>query len=92
MTETFESFRKRSLDAGADEAVERRWNPDQIAPEHTHEFTADAVVTEGEMWLTLAGETRHLRIGDTFHIDAGKPHSEKYGPAGAVYWVARRNR
>lgn len=91
MAETFESFRERSLAAGADEAVERRWNPGQVAETHTHPFTADAVIAEGEMWLTLGGETRHLRVGDTFHIDAGTPHAEKYGVNGAVYWVARRN-
>jgi hypothetical protein len=54
--ESFESFRARSLAAGADEVMERR-----------------------------------LGIGDTFHIPAGSPHDERYGPEGAAYWVARRN-
>jgi quercetin dioxygenase-like cupin family protein len=89
--ESFESFRAKALEAGADEVVERRWATSQIVETHAHDFDADALVTEGEMWLTCGGETRHLRPGDTFYIRSGTPHSEKYGPQGATYWVARRN-
>jgi len=89
--ESFESFRARSLEAGADEVVERRWRPGQIVETHTHPFDARALVTEGEMWLTCGAGTRHLRPGDTFHIPEGTPHSERYGPEGATYWVARRS-
>ena len=88
---SFESFRASSLKAGADEVIERRWAPGQIADTHTHPFDADALVTEGEMWLTFGGQTRHLLAGDTFHVPNGTPHSERYGPQGATYWVARRN-
>jgi quercetin dioxygenase-like cupin family protein len=91
-TESFESFRARSLKAGADEVLERRWDPGQIVGTHTHPFDADALVTEGEMWLTVGGETRHLRPGDTFSLPNGTPHAEKYGGDGATYWVARRNK
>ena len=43
------------------------------------------------MWLTIgAGETRHLRQGDTFELDQGVTHDERYGDEGATYWVARR--
>jgi quercetin dioxygenase-like cupin family protein len=89
--ESFENFRARSLETGADEVVERRWEPGQIVETHTHPFDAEAVVIEGEMWLTYSGETRHLRVGDKFQIHAGTPHAERYGPHGAVYRVARRS-
>jgi quercetin dioxygenase-like cupin family protein len=89
--ESFETFRARSLEAGADEVLERRYSPGQIVETHTHPFDAQALVTEGEMWLTFGAETRHLRPGDTFHVPQGTPHSERYGPQGATYWVARRN-
>jgi len=90
-SESFESFRDRSLGAGADEVLERRYSPGQIVETHTHPFDAQALVTEGEMWLTFGAETQHLRAGDTFHVPCGTPHSERYGPQGATYWVARRN-
>jgi hypothetical protein len=35
------------------------------------------------------GETRHLLPGDEFELDAGEPHAERYGEAGATYWVGR---
>lgn len=89
--ESFEGYRTRFLEAGADEVIERRWSPGQIVETHTHPFDAEALLAEGEMWLTCGGETRHLRVGDTFHIPALTPHAERYGPSGAVYWVARRN-
>jgi quercetin dioxygenase-like cupin family protein len=79
------------LQAGADEVLERRYEPGQVVETHTHSFDAQALVTEGEMWLTFGDDTRHLRAGDRFHVPLGTPHSERYGPEGATYWVARRN-
>lgn len=58
---------------------------------HTHNFDAEAVVKQGEMWLTCDGTTQHLTVGDTFAIGRQIPHSERYGSQGAAYWVARRN-
>ena len=40
---------------------------------------------------TRGDETRHLLPGDTFQLAHGTPHAERYGPEGAIYWVARRN-
>lgn len=34
--------------------------------------------------------TRHLHAGDTFMLARDVPHTERYGPDGATYWVARR--
>ena len=57
----------------------------------TKPFDVQAVVTRGEMWLACGDETRHLKAGDTFTLARDIPHSEKYGPQGATFWVARRN-
>ena len=91
MTE-LDKFRAEALADGADEVAERRWNPGQLVPPHTHPFDARALVTAGEMWLTQGGETRHLRAGETFFVPQGTLHSEMYGPQGATYWVARKKR
>jgi quercetin dioxygenase-like cupin family protein len=48
-------------------------------------------VVQGEMWLSVGGQTQHLRPGDPFVLDAHVPHAERYGTEGATYWVARRN-
>ena len=86
----FSTFRSQALSRGFQEVLERRWEPGTVTGEHTHPFEADALVVQGEMWLTVNGATDHLRPGGRFNIAAGTPHAEVYGPEGAIYWVARR--
>jgi len=88
---TLEAFTKTSTANGCTEVLVREWTPNQELAEHTHPFRADALIVQGEMWLITKEQTQHLKVGDTFHLDAHVPHSEKYGPQGAVYWVARTN-
>jgi len=89
--DTFAAFEARARAAGFDEVLERRWAPGTLIDTHRHPFDVDAVVIEGEMWLTEGDHTRHLRPGDRFALDRDVPHAERYGPEGAAYWVARRN-
>lgn len=86
-----DSFRDQALAEGFDEVLERRWAPGTVLDTHTHPFSVKAIVTEGEMWLTVGDATQHLRPGDTFALAREVPHAERYGDAGAAYWVARRN-
>lgn len=90
-TDTFASFQTRALAQGFDEVLERHWAPGTVLDTHTHPFAVQAVVTQGEMWLSCEGQTRQLRPGDTFTLAREVPHAERYGPEGATYWVARRN-
>jgi hypothetical protein len=87
---TFETFRESALARGFDEVMERHWEPEQIVDQHQHPFDAKALVVRGEMWLTVGADTQHLLAGDTFDLERGRPHSERYGQEGATYWVARR--
>ncbi len=87
---TFEDFTAAARAAGFDEVLERRWAPDTVLDVHTHHFDAEAVVTQGELWLTCDGLTQHLTNGHTFTIAREVAHSERYGSRGATYWVARR--
>lgn len=86
----FEAFRLQALMEGYDEALERERPPLALLDMHCHPFAAKALVTRGEMWLTVGDLTRQLRPGDTFEIEAEVPHAERYGADGATYWVARR--
>ena len=85
----FEDFRDEKLEQGYQEVLERRWKPNTENEMHQHEFTADAIVIEGEFWLTVEGKTQHLQSGDSFQVPALVMHKEKYGPEGCVFWVAR---
>jgi len=88
---TFAEFKAQSLAEGFDEVLERNWPADAVLDSHTHPFAVTARVVRGEMWLTVGNETRHLRAGDSFELGREEPHAERYGNAGATYWVARRN-
>ena len=87
----FESFKGSALAQGFDEVLERIWSPDRELETHTHPFAVQALVVQGEMWLSCGGQTRHLLPGDRFNLAREEPHAERYGPQGATYWAARRN-
>ena len=90
-TLNFDHFKKQSLDAGFDEVLKRTWAADTVVPTHTHPFSVQAIVTQGEMWMTCRGETRHLTVGGTFEMQQHEPHAERYGAEGATFWVARKH-
>jgi hypothetical protein len=87
---SFDDFAAQSRAAGFPEVLERRWNPGVEVAQHGHPFALEALVVEGDMWLTIGNATRHLRPGDRFALARQAPHAERYGDSGAVYWVARR--
>ena len=89
---TFDEFRSQALARGADEVLERKWQPGQVIDTHSHPFGADALVVQGEMWLGQGGKERRLLPGDTFQLEAGAPHTERYGSEGATYWVGRTSK
>ena len=91
MQDSLTVFRAQALADGHDTVVERVWPAGAVVDTHTHPFAVRALVTAGEMWPTVDGATRHLRPGDTFALRAGQPHAERYGPAGATDWAARRH-
>lgn len=58
--------------------------------DHTHEFSARALVLEGEVSVVTAESTTTCRAGDTFSLAAGISHHERYGPAGARFILGRK--
>ena len=89
---SFQEYEAEALAEGFDEVAERLWEPLAEAPTHSHPFAVRALVVAGDLWLTVDGNERHLRAGDTFEIERDAPHAERYGPEGATYWAARRHR
>ncbi|MFZ6772129.1 cupin domain-containing protein [Undibacterium sp. SXout7W] len=87
----FETFKDEKLRLGFDEVLVRHWEPDTENKMHSHPFDTDAVVVQGEYWLTMGGQIRHLKTGDAFKVPRNIMHSEKYGHEGAVFWAARKN-
>jgi quercetin dioxygenase-like cupin family protein len=90
-TPTLESFTAQSMDEGFDEIIVREWAPDLKLDTHTHPFDVSAYVVQGEYWLTVGDEVKHLKAGDFFRLARNVSHAELYGPQGATVWVARAN-
>lgn len=88
---SFDDYRARALAAGFDEVQERVWPAGRVVPTHSHPFSVEALVVQGEMWLECRGTTLHLQAGARFTLALDEPHAERYGPEGATYWAARRN-
>ena len=86
---SFMDFRQEKLQQGYREVLERRLVPNTVNEFHHHDYTADAIVIEGEFWLTVEGKTQHLNPGDSFQVPVGIRHKAKYGSEGCVFWVAR---
>lgn len=58
--------------------------------DHSHDFTARALVIAGEVSVVTAAGTTTCRSGDTFSLDAGIVHHERYGPDGARFVLGRK--
>lgn len=86
----FEEFKAWKLAQGFDEVLVRSWEPNFQNDMHAHPFDTDALVVEGEYWLTMDGRVQHLKVGDAFKVAKGVMHQERYGPQGAVFWAARK--
>ena len=82
---TFAAFESEARAQGFDEVLERRWPSSKVLDTHAHPFTLRARVVAGEMWLIVGDDVRHLLAGDTFALDHGLPHAERYGAEGATY-------
>ena len=55
--------------------------PGAVVPMHSHPHEQCGVVIWGEMDLTIAGETRHLKAGDCYIIPGDVEHSATAGDA-----------
>jgi quercetin dioxygenase-like cupin family protein len=53
-------------------------------PEHKHGNEQLGLVLKGEITMTVDGESRTLRVGDTYVIRGDVPHAAVAGPQGAT--------
>ena len=88
---TYAEFEATARAQGFDEVLERVWGPGLELATHSHSFAVNALVTQGDLWLSCGEQTRHLQAGDRFELQPNEPHAERYGPQGAIFWAARRH-
>lgn len=61
-----------------------RIDPGAGIPTHDHFHEQMGMVLEGEIEMTIAGETRICRPGEAYTIPGAVPHSGKAGPDGCL--------
>ena len=59
-------------------------------PEHEHRAESTHIILNGEMSMTVDGETKIYRAGERFDLPAGTRHSAKTGPQGCRYLIGER--
>jgi len=58
--------------------------------DHTHPVVTAHVVLEGEIAVTMNGETHTYGVGERFDVPAGAVHSAKMGPRGCRYVIGEK--
>jgi quercetin dioxygenase-like cupin family protein len=58
--------------------------------EHTHPFEARALITKGDITLTVNGVSTTYGVGDVFRLPAQTPHHENAVLHGVTYLVGRK--
>ncbi|HYN87941.1 MAG TPA: cupin domain-containing protein [Ardenticatenaceae bacterium] len=57
--------------------------PNAVLPNHSHPHEQAGTMIEGQMEMTIAGQSRTLKAGDVWVIPGGVEHSAVGGDAGA---------
>ena len=57
-------------------------DPNSVVPEHRHENEQVGFVLRGSVTMVVDGQSRELRVGETYTIASAVPHSAKAGAEG----------
>ena len=70
-------------------ATMKQMTPNTVVDDHSHPWDVRAIVTAGEISLTVDGVEYTYGVGEVFTMAAGCPHQERVGPIGVEYLVHR---
>jgi len=61
--------------------------PNAFYPDHTHHGKSAHIILDGEMTLTMQGNSQTYRAGERVDVPGGVAHSAKMGPQGCRYLI-----
>ncbi len=64
--------------------------PGAFYPDHTHDMETAHIILEGEMTLTMDGQTHTFGAGERCDVPAGTVHSAQMGPCGCRYLIGEK--
>ena len=85
-----ENFTQSLAEGQFNEVLEKSLAADDLNAAHSHPFDVRALVTQGDITLTIDGVQTQYREGEIFTMVAGCTHAENVGPSGVTYLVGRR--
>lgn len=59
-------------------------------PDHTHVGLTAHIILDGEMTLTMRGESKTYAVGDRCDVPAGAVHSAQMGARGCRYLIGEK--
>lgn len=87
-----EAFKRDLIADGYLEIVEKTIEPNHVIDLHSHPYDVRALVLSGSATIACSGEApRVYRAGDILEVEAGREHTEHYGPDGYAFLVGRRH-
>jgi mannose-6-phosphate isomerase-like protein (cupin superfamily) len=84
------SFRQQLESEGFSHTYVWQDGPNAHYPDHTHAALTAHIILDGEMTLTMGGESNTYRVGDRCDVPAGAVHSARMGPRGCRYLVGEK--
>ena len=85
-----DSFTQSLQEQQFNEVLEKSLGPGEHNSAHSHPFDVRALVTLGDIKLTVNGVTTQYNPGEIFTMVAGCHHEEHVGADGVTYLVGRR--
>lgn len=82
---------ERALTTDGYAAVPKEMAPDTVIADHSHLWDVRALVTDGQITLTVGTVPTTYEVGDIFTMPAGCVHNELVGPNGVQYLAGRRD-
>ena len=73
------------------EVLEKSLGAGEHNAAHSHPFDVRALITQGDITLTVDGVTTQYNTGEIFTMVAGCTHEENVGADGVTYLVGRRH-
>jgi len=64
--------------------------PNAFYPDHTHAGLTAHIILDGEMTLTMSGESHTYRASERCDVPAGAVHSARMGPHGCRYLIGEK--
>jgi len=82
-----QQWTKQLQDEGFDDVYVWEDSPNMYYPEHQHRDVTAHIILQGEMTVTVNGESHTYKPGERFDVPGKTAHSARMGPEGCTYMI-----